>query len=49
VNVYEEGIAADTRIMHGDFGSGGDLVSVPNHITDDSDVYFTLEVKRIEG
>ena len=49
VCVYEEGIAADTRIMHGDFGSGGDLVSVPTYITDNSDVYFTLDVKRIEG
>lgn len=49
VCVYEEGIAADTRIMHGDFGSGGDLVSVPTYITDNSDVYFTLEVKKIEG
>ena len=49
VCVYDEGIAADTRIMHGDFGSGGDLVSVPTYITDNSDVYFTLDVKRIEG
>lgn len=51
VYVYEEGIDADTHLMHEDFGSGGrfDCIAIPNSTADDSYVYFTLEVKRIEG
>lgn len=51
VYVYEEGIDADTQLMHEDFGSGVDVdhIGIPNATADDSYVYFTLEVKRIEG
>lgn len=51
VYVYEEGIDADTQLMHEDFGSGVDVdhIGIPNSTADDSYVYFTLEVKRIEG
>lgn len=50
VYVYEEGIDADTQLMHEDFGSGAsvDNIGIPNATADDSYVYFTLEVKRID-
>jgi hypothetical protein len=49
IYVYEEGIDADTQLIHEDFGSGVDVdhIGIPNSTADDSYVYFTLEVKRI--
>lgn len=47
--VYENGIDADTQILHGEFGSATkDYVQVPNSYADGVTLDFVLNIKKIE-
>jgi hypothetical protein len=47
--IYEDGIDADTQILHGEFGSTTkDYVYVPNSYADGVTLDFVLNIKKVE-
>lgn len=47
--IYENGIDADTQILHGEFGSTTkDYVQVPNSYADGVTLDFVLNIKKVE-
>ena len=47
--IYENGIDADTQILHGEFGSTKkDYIQVPNSYADGVTLDFVLNIKKVE-
>lgn len=49
--IYEDGIDADTQILHGEFGVGSptkDYVIVPNSYSDNDMLDFVINIKKVE-